>query len=186
MSLRDSSLKDLTKAINSFIVDPKLPLPESLVSTIDGYLEKHDNSDDSSSDRLQNELRTIFDKHVPDHPNATGPWMGILRRLQPALQSPEKVLFWFDACLQLLDDGTPREKLVVDEMVQAMMNTVQIANLVQDPDDSEGNPIIDRLFSVWLNKFYPAVANGKTSAENNELLLRDTLMKFGKSRLKVW
>lgn len=183
--MESRSLKDLSKAVNSFIVDPKLPLPDSLTATIDAYVEKHQRAaDDSASDRLQEELETTFEKHVRHNPNATGPWMGILRRLQPALQSAEKILFWFDACLQILDN-TPLDKDVVKETVQAMMNTVKVAEFIQESYEGELNPIIDRFFSIWLDRFYTAVAEGNKAIENNEKLLRDALVHFGKRRPKV-
>ena len=110
--------------------------------------------------------------------------MGILRRLQPALQSAEKILFWFDACLQILDN-TPLDKDVVKETVQAMMNTVKVAEFIQESYEGELNPIIDRFFSIWLDRFYTAVAEGNKAIENNEKLLRDALVHFGKRRPKV-
>lgn len=138
------------------------------------------------ADKLQEELISIFEKHVVSNPAATGPWMGILRRLQWGVQSPEKVLYWFDACQRILDN-TPLEKEVVGETIKAMMNTIAVAEKYQasHENDPGANPIIDRLLAIWTDKFYPAMIEGNKAVENNERMLREALELFGKKRTKV-
>ncbi|TQV96089.1 hamartin [Cordyceps javanica] len=180
-----SSVKDLCKIITAYIVEPALPLPDDVKAAIDAYLDKHETYDDAVADRLQEDLVAIFEKYVRGNTPATGPWMAVLRRIQMALQSPEKVLFWFDACQHILDN-TPLDKAVVKETISAMMNTALLAEKLQDSfeEESTSNPIIDRLLSIWIDNFYPAHIEGNKSLEHNEQLLREALGQFGRRKPK--
>lgn len=156
------------------------------MATIEAYIDKHEKYDDAVGDKLQDELIAIFEKHVLGKPEATGPWMGILRRLQWGVQSPQKVLYWFDAAQRILD-STPLEKEVVSETIKAMMNTIAVADKYQDSQTGEPgpNPIIDRLLAIWIEKFYPAVMEDNKAGAHNEKMLREALELFGKKRTKV-
>ncbi|KAJ3480604.1 hypothetical protein NLG97_g8036 [Lecanicillium saksenae] len=181
----NSSVKDLSKVITAYIAEPALPLPDDVKAAIDAYLDKHETYDDAVADRLQEDLVGIFEKYVRGNASATGPWMAVLRRVQMALQSPEKVLFWFDACQNILDN-TPLDKAVVKETISAMMNTALLAEKLQDSFEggSASNPIIDRLLSIWIDNFFPAHIEGNKSLEHNEQLLRDALGQFGRRKPK--
>lgn len=179
-------MKDLSKAISSFITDPVLPLPDSLVNVIAGYLDRHQKYDDAASDRLQEELFHIFDKHVKANANSYAAWFGILRRLLPVLQTQERLLQWFDAC-QGFADKAPHDKGMITETVAGLMDVVLLAENYQENADSDDgpNPIIHRLFSVWMDRFYPASLEGHPNAQHNEKLVRESLIQFGKRRPKV-
>lgn len=112
--------------------------------------------------------------------------MAVLRRIQMALQSPEKVLYWFDVGQTMLDN-TPLDKAVVKETIFAMMNTALLAEKLQDSfeGDSTSNPIIDRLLAIWIDNFYPAHIEGNRALEHNEQLLREALGQFGRRKPKV-
>ncbi|KND87916.1 Tuberous sclerosis 1 protein [Tolypocladium ophioglossoides CBS 100239] len=164
-----ASLKELSRAIHAFILQPTLPLPDHLVDTIAAYRRRHEKYDDAASDRLQEELLGTFEKHVKGNPAASGPWVGLLRRLLPVLKTPERVLPWFDACKGLLD-RTGLDKLVIDETVTALMDLVTLMDEyhITSGGDWATNPIIDRLFSIWMNRFYPALVEGNNGHEYNE------------------
>lgn len=181
-------LKELSRAITSYLTEPSLslPLPDDVHSAIDAYLDKQKTYDDAVADRLQEDLVGIFEKHVRGRTAATGPWMGILSRIQWALQSPEKILFWFDACQDILDN-TPLDKGVVKETIAAMMNTASLADKCQSSQEGDPapSPIIERLLSIWIDKFYPAYIEGSKFVEYNEKMLRGALGHYAKKRPKV-
>ncbi|OAR01635.1 hypothetical protein LLEC1_03138 [Akanthomyces lecanii] len=181
----NSSVKDLCKVITTYLAEPALPLPDDVKAAIDAYLDKYETYDDAVADRLQEELVAIFEKYVRGNASATGSWMAVLRRIQTALQSPEKVLFWFDACQHILDN-TPLDKAVVKETIAAMMNTALLAEKLQDSFEGDliSNPIIDRLLKIWIDNFYPAHIEGNKSLEHNEQLLREALGQFGRRKPK--
>ncbi|KAM4064649.1 hamartin protein [Hirsutella rhossiliensis] len=183
--LSPASLKDLSKAIHAFLSQPALPLPDPLLGVVAGYLQRHEKHDDAASGRLQEELLAIFDKHVKGNAAALGPWIAVLRRLLPALKTPDRILPWFDTYKGLLDSAGV-DKLVVDEAVAALVDVVTVTDTCHTTSpDLATNPIIDRLLSIWMTRLYPSLAEGNTSHEYNERLVRQALKSFGKKRPKA-
>ncbi|KAG8407026.1 hypothetical protein J3458_020524 [Metarhizium acridum] len=180
-----TSLKELVKTISTFIADPSLPLPDTLVDTLTTFTQKQEEYDNSAADLLQDNLLSVFDKRVKGNAKAVGPWIAILRRLLPVLQTPERILPWFDACKGILD-RPDLDKYVVDETVASLMDLITLIDEFQISfaANSAANRIIDRLFQVWMDRFYPALLDGNTSSEYNERLIRHALCNFGKKRPK--
>ncbi|KAF5133568.1 Tuberous sclerosis 1 [Metarhizium anisopliae] len=180
-----TSLKELVKTINTFLVDPSLPLPDTFVDTLTTFTQKQEEDDNSAADLLQDSLLSVFDKRVKGNAKAVGPWIAILRRLLPVLQTPERILPWFDACKGILDRAD-LDKYVVDETVASLMDLITLIDEFQISfaANSAANRIIDRLFQVWMDRFYPALLDGNTSSEYNERLIRHALCNFGKKRPK--
>lgn len=102
------------------------------------------------------------------------------------LQTP-RILQWFDVLKGTLDK-TNHEKATVDETVAALMALVTHADEYQEDSETNAvsNPIIDRLFSTWMDRFYPSSCEGKLSGEYNERMIREALTHFGKRRPKVF
>ncbi|UKZ73571.1 hypothetical protein TrVFT333_001218 [Trichoderma virens FT-333] len=145
------SLKELSKAIKDFIVEPTLPLPDDLSETIAGYLRRREKYDEAASDRLQEELLLIFDKNVRGNPAASGAWLSILRRLFTVLRTPERILVWLDACKGILDK-TGFDKNVVAEAMEILNEIVTVSDEYHDGigKDSASNPSsIDCLRYGW-------------------------------------
>ncbi|KHN97950.1 hamartin [Metarhizium album ARSEF 1941] len=180
-----TSLKELIKAINAFLADPTVPLPETLVGILTSFTQQQEKYDDSAADQLQDSLLSTFDKRVKGNARAVGPWIAILRQLLPVLQTPERILPWFDACRGILD-RSDLDKCVVDETVASFMDLITVIDefQVSFAANSAASRIIDRLFQVWMRRFYPALLEGDTSSEYNERLIRHALCNFGKKRPK--
>ncbi|KJZ78021.1 hypothetical protein HIM_02658 [Hirsutella minnesotensis 3608] len=179
-----ASLKDLSKEIQSFIVQPALPLPDVILDTIASYLEHNQDQDEAAADRLQEELFTLFDKHVRGNHAASGPWIAILRRLLPALPTSDRILPWFDSCKGLLDKPG-LDKLVVDEAVAALVDLITLTDVCHtSAADSGSSPIVDRLLTIWTSRLFPALNEGNTEHQPNERMVRQALKTFGKKRPK--
>ncbi|KAF4960290.1 hypothetical protein FSARC_10514 [Fusarium sarcochroum] len=180
-----ASLKDLSKAIVAFLAEPTTSLPDDLTQTIDAYLRRHQKYDDATADRLQEELFSIFDKHVKDTPGAFAPFLTILRQLLSTLRTPERIFAWWDSCAALLAKSSP-EKGVVEESLATIMEIISVAEENHDGTDTDlaSNPLIDRLFTGWMEKLYPAATEALTSLEPNEKITREALVQFGKKHPK--
>jgi hypothetical protein len=180
------SLKDLSKAIVAYLSQPTPSLPDDLVQTIDAYLRRHQKQDDAAADRLQEELFSIFDKHVKDKPTTFAPFLTILRQLLPTLRTPERIFAWWDSCSALLAKSSP-EKGVVEESLANIMEIIKIAEEDHDGSETElaSNPLIDRLFTGWMEKLYPSVSDALSNLEPNERITREALVQFGKKHPKV-
>ncbi|KAH6979740.1 Hamartin protein-domain-containing protein [Fusarium venenatum] len=179
------SLKDLSKAIVAYLSQPTPSLPDDLVQTIDAYLRRHQKQDDAAADRLQEELFSIFDRHVKDKPTTFAPFLTILRQLLPTLRTPERIFAWWDSCSALLAKSSP-EKGVVEESLANIMEIIKIAEEDHDGSEAElaSNPLIDRLFTGWMEKLYPSVSEALSNLEPNERITREALVQFGKKHPK--
>ncbi|KAL7788949.1 Hamartin domain-containing protein [Trichoderma ceciliae] len=179
------SLKELSKAIKDFIVEPIVPLPDDLIATIAAYLRRHEKYDEAASDRLQEDLLLIFDKNVRGNPAASGAWLSILRRLLTVLRTPERILVWLDTCKGILDK-TGFDKNIVVEAMETLKEIVAISAEYHDGtgQDSASNPLIDRLFEIWMDEFRPARFEGFQPSEHSEKMISDALGRFGKKRPK--
>lgn len=179
-------MKELSKAIVAFLSHSTLPLPEDLSEAIEGYLRRHHKYDEAASDRLQEELSSIYDKYVKDKPAAGPPWLAIVRRLLPPLRTVDRIFAWWDTSAGMLEKASP-EKSLVDEFFAGTMDVITFAeeHLVGADADLSTNPLIDRLFATWMNKLYPATCDGVVNSEHIERLTRDALVQFGKRHPKV-
>ncbi|CAM1511220.1 Fc.00g087330.m01.CDS01 [Cosmosporella sp. VM-42] len=180
-----ASLKELSKAIVTFLPEATLPLPEDLSEVIRAYRRRHIKHDDAASDRLQEELYIIFDKYVKHNPTARAPWLAILRRLFSVLRTPDRIFALWDTCTNLLDKTNP-EKDVVDESSAGMMDIIKLAEEYTDSDEGDlsSDPLIDRLVTTWMDNLYPATSEGDMSTDYSERLTRDALVTFGKRHPK--
>ncbi|KAH6607794.1 tuberous sclerosis 1 [Trichoderma cornu-damae] len=180
------SLKELSKAIKDFVVEPTVPLPDDLVETIAAYLRRHEKYDEAASDRLQEDLLLIFEKSVRGNPAASGAWLSILRRLLPVLRTPERILVWSANCRGILDK-TGFDKNIVAEAVAILNEVVAISDEYHDDagKESASNPLIDRLFEAWMDEFHAARFEGFQPSEHSERMIGDALGQFGKKRPKA-
>ncbi|KAH8735569.1 Hamartin protein-domain-containing protein [Ilyonectria robusta] len=175
-----ASLRDLSKAIIVFLAEPTTPLPDDLSQVIDAYFRRHPKFDDAAADRLHEELSSIFDKHVKDAPTAFAPWLAILRRLLPALRTPDRIFALWDACAVLSAKASP-EKDVVNESLASIMDILSLAEEATEAPEQNifSNPLVDRLLTGWIDKLYPAASEGVASADYNEKITREALIQFG-------
>lgn len=148
------------KAVNAFISAPNLPLPEDLVNVIEGYLDKHEEYEQSASDRLQEDLLSTYSKSVENQPILYyTSFLAIVRRLRPAIRSPAHVIQWWEKLVepaldQMGQDRGSRAKILKD--IDKL--------LVYDEQDEEGeecrghenpdappHPIMQRVMQKWMD-----------------------------------
>lgn len=159
-------------------------MPDDLIETIAAYLRRHPKYEEAAADRLQEELVSIFDKHVRGSRPASGAWIGVVRRLIPMIQTPERIVFWLDTMQGTLAQQQAHDKGIVGETVAALMDLVTLADEYQDASETDdtSNPIIQRLFTTWMDEFYPFFVEGVPGMEYNERMFREALVSFGKRR----
>ncbi|RCI08532.1 hypothetical protein L249_8951 [Ophiocordyceps polyrhachis-furcata BCC 54312] len=170
----------LSKAVIASLTQPVLPLPENTLDAIAVYLDHHDKHDSADLDRLQDELSAIFEKHARGNLAASAPWIAIVWRLLPALPASDRIWPWFESCKGLLD----RPGIVLDEVIAALVQLIEHYQPSSEENDSVTIPIIDVLLSISITRLYPALAQGNTSHEYNDKIVRRALKSFGKKRPK--
>jgi solute carrier family 25 protein 16 len=182
-------LKDLTKALTTSIPTISSPLPDDLLQVINAYLEKHDAHDDSDSQRLQEELLSIYQTHVHDKASRLAPFLAVLRILRPAIRGSRRLLQWWDKlCIPVLNN-LGEEKGLATETKSTILEL-----LVYDEDEEEGellddaratsSAILENLLGLWLEKSKVASAEFDNDARFTETQIQTILLAFGKKRPK--
>ncbi|RDW80965.1 hypothetical protein BP5796_05663 [Coleophoma crateriformis] len=185
--MSSGSLKDLTKALQSSIVNPTLPLPDDLVQVIDAYLDKHDSHDEADQQKLQEELLATYQKDVIDHPPRYAAFLAILRHLKRAIQGSGRLLQWWDRLAGPVLEQLGKEKGLPTEAHQTLLSI-----LVYDEDDEELEDakascaiLTENLLSSWLIKFVTATAGElDPEAQFVERKVKSILLEAGRKRPK--
>lgn len=182
------SYKELTKAINTSASNPTLPLPDDLVAIIHAYLEKHASHDEADSQRLQEELLSIYQASILDKPSRLAPFLAILRTLKPAIRGKGRLLQWWDKLSVPVLSKLGQEKGLA---VEARDTLLEI--LVYDEDESEledaeatSKAMAHNLLATWLAKSRHASEEFDEHAHFVEGQIQMILLAFGKKRPKVW
>ncbi|GKT80002.1 tuberous sclerosis 1 [Colletotrichum tofieldiae] len=179
-----ASLKDLSKALTSFFASPSLPLSDDVAKVIDAYLNKHEKYDDSSAERLQDELLSIWDKHVSGAPAKYAPFIHIFRLLVPAIRSPARLFKWWDILNDPVLENIIREKGLMEE---SHLTTLEVLMLeTPEVDDPTAEPVVNpfakRLLLTWLEKYYKVQSDSDLSAQSSERAIRQALITYGKKK----
>lgn len=162
-------------------------MPDDLNDVIAAYLERHEKYDDAASDRLQEELTTIFNKSVIGHAERYAPFLALLRPLRPALRTPARIVQWWDRFLELVLENLNVQKGLAGEALRSVLELVVFEEDDYDKPATDGpNIFADRLLSRWmqLNALKQA-ATGSGSGDSKEMFMEEAIMIFGRKDPKV-
>ena len=177
-SPNNRSFKDLAKAIQTFIPTASLPLPDDLIDIIEAYIQKHDSKfGDSTTDKANEELLSIFNKDVIHTPARYAPFMAIVRRLRPMVAKQDRIFQWFDLLLPVLDH-LGREKGLASECQGTLLDV-----MTADDDDGTrpaGAGAAIHLAEIWLEECESLRQDFDLGRTPKEKFLRETLVLYGK------
>lgn len=160
-----------------------LPLPDELTQVIDAYLDKH--NEEGASERLQEELLSIWEKTVEENIISYAPWLAILRRLIPALRNPTYLVQWWDHMTEPVLDHLAQDKSLAKE---AWANTLAILTYdgdVQTDQEEGASQIATRLLKMWMQNSQFADHEGNSSGLLKAKVIHGGLLNYGKKRPKV-
>lgn len=161
-----------------------VPLPDDLAKAIESYLEKHEKYDDSSSERLQEELLSVHEKHVAGNPGRLAGFIAVISQLLPAIRSPSRIFQWWDLLKDGFDDNFLSEKDLVPESFSALSNLLSLDDIQpEEGRDPAVNPFVGRSISMWMEQ-YQGTSVGKP-VDHIEKGTRETLISYGKRQPKV-
>ncbi|KAK0715762.1 Hamartin protein-domain-containing protein [Lasiosphaeris hirsuta] len=177
------SSRDLIKALNGFLQAPALPLPAELVTVISSYLEKHVKFDEGATDRLNDELLSLYEKTVQERPEKYAAFLVILRELRPAFRTAARTFEWWDRLLDPVLEFVEQEKGLAREILNHTLDLLLI-------DESDGPapwnepglaPFTDRLLNRYMSVREEAQAHAiSSSVELKERMIKEALLIFGK------
>lgn len=182
------SLKDLSKSIAASAANLALPLPSDLSQVINAYLDKHAVYDDGDSQRLQEELLTIYQVSILDHPTRLAPFVAILRNLKPNIRGSGRLLQWWDRL-----SGPIIINLGVEKGLAFETRDILLGILIYDEEEEEhlkdakasSAAVAENLMSTWLAKSKLALDELNEHARFVESQIQLILLAFGKRRPTV-
>lgn len=182
------SLKDLTRSITAFAPNPCLPLPADLSHVISAYLEKHAVYDDVDSQRLQEELLSIYQSSILDRPARLAPFLAILRMLKPNIQGSGRLLQWWDKL-----SGPIVMHLGVEKGLAFETRDTLLEILIYDEEDevhlkdakASSDGVANNLMATWIAKSKLALEEFNDHAKFVATQVQLILLAFGKKRPKV-
>ncbi|KAI1083495.1 Hamartin protein-domain-containing protein [Whalleya microplaca] len=180
------TVKELIKAINSFIPTANLPLPDDLVEVIDKFLCKYEEKfDEAVADKVHDELLAILHKEVTQEPTRYPAFLAILRRLRPLIGQPAKIFQWFDLLMPVLN-CLDQEKGLASEGEGAVLDllTADDGTNSSSPMGSAALQLAERILLLWLDEFDVVKKVPDASAEFKEKQLRHIIILYGKKRPK--
>ncbi|KAF5872812.1 putative tuberous sclerosis 1 protein [Botrytis fragariae] len=185
--MSSGSLKDLTKAIKTSVTtSTRLPLPDDLVRIIHTYLEKNPTHDESDASKIQEELLSIYEKDICDHPTRYAPFLSILRKLRTSIKGGGRMLQWWDKlCIPVLSHLGEEKGLALEAR-----NTL-LDILIYDEDEEHvedaittSDTVAENLIAIWLAKCNSVATNLDENSKFIESQLRSILISFGRKRPK--
>ncbi|KAK4199636.1 putative tuberous sclerosis 1 protein [Triangularia verruculosa] len=175
------SSKDLVKGLTGYLQDPSLPLPAEVNAIISSYLDKHEKLEESSGDKLDDELTTIWEKIVRDRPERYAAFLVILRELRPVLRTPNRIFKWWDKLLDPVLEYVASERGLAREVLEHTLDLLS-TDEHDDPDawnSGQMLPLVSRLLARWL-EIVQSEENSGPAVELKERMIKDALVAFGK------
>ncbi|KAK0735712.1 Hamartin protein-domain-containing protein [Apiosordaria backusii] len=174
------SSKDLVKGLTGFLQSPSLPLPSEVNVTISSYLEKHEKSEESAGEKLDEELSVIWEKIVRDRPERYAAFLAIIRELRPVLRTPTRIFKWWDKLLDPALEHVGSERGLAREVLEHTLDLLSTDE--HDPDawnSGQMLPLASRLLARWL-EIVQTEGNFGPAAQLKERMIKDALVAFGK------
>jgi hypothetical protein len=181
------TLKELVKAVGSFLRAPTLPLPDDLLQIIESFLYKRaDKLDESTSDKVHDELLSIFRHDIAHEPIRYAAFIAILRRLRPLIGQPGKVVQWFELLLPVLKHLSQEKDLAAES--RGVLLDILTADDGNDASSFAGGAaalIAEKVVLLWLQEVEALRKTPNALQDLKEKQLRETLMLYGKKKPKV-
>jgi hypothetical protein len=187
-----SSLKDTSKALNNVFANTSSlrTLPEDVHNAIQAYLSKYENIDDHDSQRLHEELVSVYNKHVANEPGKQSGFLQALRLFQPAIKGENRLTEWWTLIIKPTIDGLGHKR---DGLENAGAFLLGILDYDADEDtDGEHSRVSQHftklLLGAYLKRTQIADAEGELLTLEDSYVanqLESVLIGFGRRKPKV-
>ena len=166
------------------------PLPDELQATIENYLDKHAKIDDNDSQRLHEELLTLFYKHVATDPEKRAPFVRSLRHLRPALTGEARLLEWWELVVRPSIDAIGQKKSIIEEAKEFLLSILVYDVEENDAEDKArlSNKLLAIVIGIYLDRARMPTADGISTSPEDEYIAHDLesiLVAFGRKKPKV-
>ncbi|KFZ14569.1 hypothetical protein V502_06007, partial [Pseudogymnoascus sp. VKM F-4520 (FW-2644)] len=189
--MSSGSLKDVVKSINNQVSSGVLPLSNDLIDHIQAYLDKHLPIEDGDSQKLQEELLSIWQKQAQDKPDHYSIFIAVLRELIPAIRSAAQWLQWWEMFVIPVLGNIGGGKGLARETRQLLLDI-----LLFEADDGDSARIeavretcimlSDKVLGVWLNHSRVATTEADAMAHYLDQQIKTVLLAFGQKRPQIF
>lgn len=186
------------------MASPKLPLSDDLIRILDAYLDKHNEHDQATSDRLQEDLLATFSQSVHNkQPIHYAVFLAILRQLRPAIRSTAYLLQWWEKLVEPVFDHLGDERGPSGEVLSDIGEFLVPDDEDDDNDESNGGggggaggsqdtnkesapyALGLRLLQKWMDVYHVVLTGGYNSGWTKDRPMQEVLVLFGKKKPKV-
>ncbi|KAI3341786.1 Hamartin protein-domain-containing protein [Ustulina deusta] len=180
------TLKELVKAVGTFVRTPSLPLPDDLVQIIEAFLYRRaDKWDDSTAEKVHDELLAVFKQDVAQEPARYAAFIAVLRHLPPLIDQPTRVLQWFDLLLPALAHlGLEKDLASETQRIVLAILTGGDGNDKTSFARGAAAPVAEKIILLWFREVDSLRKSADALQDFKEKHLRETLLLFGKKRPK--
>jgi solute carrier family 25 (mitochondrial carrier protein), member 16 len=183
-------LKDVVKSIHNHVSTGVLPLPSDLIDVIQAYLDKHLPIEDGDSQRLQEELLSIWQKLARDKPDRYTTFISILRELRPAIRRAAQWLQWWETLVIPVLGHIGEGRGLAKETRQLLLDILLFE--AEDGDDARIEAarhtcvvISEKVLEIWLNQSRVATTEADPVAHYLDQQIKTVLLAFGQKRPQV-
>ncbi|PVH96021.1 hypothetical protein DM02DRAFT_617467 [Periconia macrospinosa] len=189
--MTSGSMRETVKSLYTIFSAPAVPypLPDAINETIQSFLDRYANIDDHDSQRIDDDLHSLYTKHVAGHPDKTPTFLQILRLLRPALTGEMRWKEWWDVVLKPTIDSVGHKRHEVEEARELLLSLL----LFDADEDKDGdhqrlsNLFLGNLVDVYLARTkVPSSAEEINSQEDDHVSqeIESVLVAFGRKRPK--
>ena len=167
-----------------------LPLPDEIIQTIEAFLEAHHPIDDHDSQRVQDELLSIYHKHIPDAPEKHGAFVGALRYLRPAITGEKRLEEWWNLVIRPTIDAVGHKRETIEDAREFMLE-VLVFDEDEDPCKEQARlsaHFTQRLLDAYLARTKIPFGDGAVISPEDDFIaheLEALLVAFGRRKPKV-
>lgn len=192
-----SSIRDATKALQSIFFPPRVQpaLPNDARRMLQQVVDQNQGrpADHAAAAAANQELKTLWEKCVRQHPAKLGAFAGVLHELRPAIVGRKHILDWWLLAIKPVILGPAYKKTAVEDAQDFLLGAMVYDD---DDDDNDDDSLAERakvsaqlrreLFDLYIDRTQRLASDEdqKDAAESQMVAERveSILVAFGKKR----
>jgi hypothetical protein len=186
------SMRETVKALNTTFSAPTVPcpLPDELRTTIENFLDRYDHIDDHDSQRLHEDLHTLYQRQVAASPEKHGAFLAVLRLVRPAITGEARLTAWWNLVLKATIDGTGHKRQELEDAGD-IIQSILVYDVEADKDGQLARLstlFTKRILDAYLARTSVPLSPEDTISPENGILsqqLEAVLVAFGRKMPKV-
>ncbi|KAF2396633.1 hypothetical protein EJ06DRAFT_533899 [Trichodelitschia bisporula] len=187
--MSSGSLRDAIKAVQTAFTSSSIsyPIPEELQQTLEDFLDQHQTIDDHDSQRLHDELLSVFNKQVAESVDKFGPFVSVLRILRPAIRGDRRLEEWWRLVIRPTIDSIGSKTDTIEDAREFLLG-ILVFDAEEDPAGELARlsaQFVDRLLEAYFARTNIPTRDGDMISPQDEFIaqeLEGILVAFGKKK----